>query len=122
MSQTNEHDFERDFKQDTRVNKFKLDAECELQSEAFLYWSEQLAEAKRTKDKAQDRLTVLLADIALKYRQTPPAGVKVTEAVISSLVDSDTDIKSARLKLTQARYDVNILEAAVKGMEQKKSM
>ena len=51
----------RSFEEEIKINKWKLDDECESHSSLYLYWSEELATAKAEKDDAEDQLTLSLS-------------------------------------------------------------
>jgi regulator of replication initiation timing len=114
-------DEERDFRDDLRINKFKLEEECEKQPSNYGYWANLLSEARADKDQAEDKLDLLEAQVELNYRTNPPKRMKVTEGTIKSMVESNKEIQEQKDLLRSKKSEVYHLETAVKALEQKKS-
>lgn len=112
---------ERDFKEDVKINRFKLDKECEQHPSKYLYWSEKLAEQKAELDKLKDRLDLIKSSAELDYRANPRDGAKVTESTIKAMVDSDPGIVELKKSINECKSDVYTLQAAVSSLEHKKS-
>ena len=112
---------ERSFEKEVQINKFKLDDECEIHSSFYLYWNEELADAKAAKDCAEDALSLTLAEAEMHIRKTPPEGIKITESVIKALVMENESVKKHKEELRQIKESIYHLEAAVKAFEHRKS-
>lgn len=113
--------FGEDFRKDVEVNRLKLDEENEIQPSMYAYYAYELAEAKRNKDEANDALTALYAQKDIYYRRNPPDDIKVTESVIKSIVDMDSDILDQKERLRKADAELSMLYAAINSLDQRKS-
>ncbi len=113
--------FGDDFKQDVEIDRFKLDEENEIQPPMYAYYASQLSELKSEKDSLADKVQVLFAQKDLYYRRNPPEDLKITENVVKSLVDSDSDIISAKEELRRVEAKLGIMYAAINSFDQRKS-
>ena len=113
--------FGEDFKKDAEIDRFKLDEENEIQPPMYAYYAEELSELKSEKDSLWDKLQVLLAQKDLSYRRNPPEDLKITESVIKSLVDSDTDVINNREQLRRVEAKLGLMYAAINSFDQRKS-
>jgi prophage DNA circulation protein len=104
-----------------QINRFKLDEENEIQPSLFNLYASQLADAKAAKDIAKDKYDLVRSQRELYYRRNPPEDVKITEAVISALVESDTEVQEAKTELQKAIEAVYTLDAAVSALETRRS-
>jgi hypothetical protein len=109
-------------RRDCRINKYKLDDECESQSSTYLYYSELQAEAKDRESTAEDVLDRVKAGVELAYRKNPPADVKVTDASIKALVESNKDVSTAKERLREAKKYRLRVDAVVGSLGHRKSM
>ena len=114
-------DEEQDFRDDLRINKFKLEEECEKQPSLYGYWANELSDIRAEKDQAEDKLDLLEANVELNYRTNPPEGMKVTEATIKSMVESNAEIQKQKEIVRDKKSKLYHFETAVKALEQKKS-
>jgi len=112
---------DRDFKDDVRVDKFNLHIDCEEHPSNYLYWAEQLAEAKSELDNAKDKLKLIEAEQEEFYRISPKGGRKITEGSIKAIIETDEKVIEAKKELREAHKDVHILSAAVSALEHKKT-
>ena len=112
---------ERSFEKEIKINRWKLDEECESHSSLYLYWKEEEAEAKKEKDSADDKLSLTLSSVEMRLREHPPEGVKITDATIKALVNSDEAVCACKDLVREAKENVYHLEAAVKAFEHRKS-
>jgi len=114
-------DEDRDFRDDLKINKYKLEEECEKQPSLYGYWANLLSEARADKDREEDKLDLLESTVELNYRTNRPEGMKVTEATIKSMVENNKEIQDQKGSLRAKKSQVYHLETAVKSLEQKKS-
>lgn len=126
---------DRSFEADVKINRFKLDEECEKQSSLYHYWAEQLAHARSAVDTAEelaklakDDTDIVKSKIELKIREEGVEGLKMTEAVVSAavsthpeVIEAQADYRKAREEVNQARAKMYELEAGVKAMEHRKA-
>jgi hypothetical protein len=112
---------EKDFQKDISINRFKLDQECEEQPSNYMYWSEKLIEVKSELDVLMARLKYIYAEKDIFYRNNPQAGIKVTEASVGSMVETDKDIQNLKTKINTVQSKVYTFSAAVSALDHKKS-
>jgi len=115
---------ERLFSEDVRINKYKLEIECEKQASIYFYWAEKLADAKNKLNEKEDALKLITAQKDLEIRKNWEAEYlavngKQTEAGIKAILESE--IQSARENIRDAQSEVNYLIAAVSAMDHRKS-
>lgn len=113
---------EHDFRTDIKLDRFNLEMESEKQASLYQYWSEQLANAKHERDRMENRLKVRSAEVELDIRRSPPTDVKITESVVTALVQTNVELEALRAQLHEQHKEVAILDGAVRAFEQKKSM
>lgn len=114
--------FGEDFKHDVKINKFKLEEECERQPSLYYYYSELLAEAKSDKDKAASKFSLITSEVDISVRNDPDSPKKLTEALIKSIVTVDLKVVKAQKEYDDAKRKVYTLEVAVNSIEHRKSM
>jgi len=111
---------ERSFSDDVKINKYKLEEECEKHAGLYFYWAEKLAEAKNKLNHAEDALKLTSAEEELRIRNNwDDSNGKQTEAGIKAVLE--TKIQKAKVNIQTAQDDVNILYAAVSAMDHRKS-
>jgi ClpP class serine protease len=110
---------DQDFKTAIKIDRFKLDTECEEFASVFHHWSEEAANARGLVDRLKEQLELLEAQKELHYRAKPPEGVKVTEAVISALVIADNEVQALQKQLADARDQYYTLSAGEKALDHK---
>jgi hypothetical protein len=115
-------DKERTFDEDVKINRFRLEQECEEQPSKYLFWANLLADAKAEVDRLENQLRLTLAEQEKKTRfSMEEAGVKATEASVKAGVETSDAVFSAREKLQEAESVQYHLEAGVKAFEHRKS-
>jgi hypothetical protein len=112
----------RSFEQEIELDKFKLHEEATMQALLMAEYSDALAKAKTEKDAAELRVKMAEATANLDYRQNPPEGLKITEAVIEALVITNTSVVAAKEALIKAKEAVYAFEVAVDALRDKSSM
>lgn len=119
---------------DLYINKFKLDTECESNGNLYHYYSDLLVDAEYERDLLKARIKEVESKIELQIRrekvedvpkseQIIPAeykGIKLTESVVSSLVNSNVIVCEVRQALIIAERKVGKLSAVVKSFAQRK--
>ena len=107
---------------DFQIDPYCLDEEWVKQPDTFRKYSEALAEAKRDFEEAKNRLAVVRAETDLTVRKKPSKyGLdKLTEGVIKAAVEIDEGVVKAEADVVEARYEVNLLEAAVGSLDHRK--
>lgn len=113
-------EFERDFRKDVTVDRYKLDEECAEHSPIYLYWVEQLVGARTDLDTIKNQLHLTIAQTELDLRKNPPEGLKITESGVAALVISNTDVNKKKEEQVQAQRKANLLSGVVTAMEHRK--
>lgn len=116
-------EIKRVFSDDVRINKYKLDEECEKHSSSYYYWAEKNAEAKKVLSQSQDLLKYTLAEVEMGIRKTwdDTKDGKQTEPAIKAKLETTPKIKTIKEQIIENEHQVNILSAAVSAMEHRKS-
>jgi len=107
--------------EDVKIDKNNLAVECADAAETYYYYAKELGIAKTNLDISKTNLDAVIAKKQLYYRMTPPDGLKVTETVVSSAVDNDTDVQNARHTVDKSQATVNLLYSAVMALGEKSS-
>ncbi|MDD5650433.1 MAG: hypothetical protein PHF86_08475 [Candidatus Nanoarchaeia archaeon] len=115
---------ERSFEEDIKINKFKLDVECEKHPSIFWYWTNKLAQYKNNLLDTEDSLKLITAEVDTNYRENwdETNWGKKTEGSISGKVAADEKVRKAKENYMKCQHEVNILNASVSAMEHKKAM
>jgi hypothetical protein len=107
-----------DFTEDIKVNRFKLEEENEIQPALYDHYSREYAEAKRLKDEEDDRLRFIVAKTSLRIRSS--AEGKTTEAMLSSLVETDDGVQEQKEALRKANARLYTLQGAMDALDSRK--
>ncbi len=85
-------------------------------------WGEKLADAQLELDEAKTYLAVAQAEVDREIREDPGdyGLAKITEAAVSTAVTVHPAVKKAVRQVNQAKHRVNVLQAAVEGLEHRK--
>ena len=109
-------------KQHFEINKADLTSECVKQPSLYQFYAEQASDLKQELDKLKLKLTQQRAEAELNLRMNPPAGIKLTEAVVTAYLDNNADLNTLEAEIVDKAHDVRTMESAVTAMEQKRSM
>lgn len=104
-----------------RINKYKLDDECENQPNLYFYWSKQLTDEKSNKMRLENKLEYLSAKADLDLRKSPPEGVKITEGSIKALLAEDKSLQRVKESILDSKERIYHLESVVRALEQRRS-
>lgn len=104
------------------IDPLKLADEWLIQPDMRRLWGEKLADAQLVLDDAKSALAVRQAETDREIRESPADyGIdKLSEARISSAVTADPFVQKAVEKMNKARHAVNVVQAAVDGLEHRK--
>jgi hypothetical protein len=104
------------------IDELRLDEEWLHQPKMRQIWGEKLADAQLELDEAKSVLAVVVAELDNDIRSDPEShGVKkITESAVSSAIPRSDVHQRAVKKLNKARHAVNVLQAAVDGLEHRK--
>lgn len=115
---------ERVFSNDIKINKYKLDDECEQHSSMYHYWSDALADAKTDLDRLKEQKEVIVAerDQYLRKNWDESRWGKQTEPAIKAKLMTDEKVAKIREDFLDAQANVYTLQSAVSSFEHRKSM
>lgn len=100
----------------------RLDEEWVNQAPLFYEHAVQLADAKAEYERAKANRDLVYAEVYLDVKQNPQNyGVdKVTEEMVKQLVTTDSRYQKAFDKVTRAKHDMDVLQAAVDALDHRK--
>ena len=111
-----------DFENDLKINKYKLDEECISHSSIYFRYAEASVDAKKNLSKAKDELELVKSTRNLELRdELSSKGIKVTEALINSVLLKDEAVIEAIEGVRKAEYIFGKITVAVEAMEARKS-
>lgn len=119
---------ERDFTQDVKVNRFKLEKASEQQAELYRYWSEKEGEAKNEVARKEDHVKYIESKVEMDIRKKAldnkgnlENGVKATADAVKAAILIDKEVRKAKRELLHAKDEWITYRAAKDGMEHRKS-
>jgi hypothetical protein len=113
----------RNYEDDLRIDKNALELEWEKQASIYFYWAQKEAEALEARDRANQRLNVVQAEMDSAIRSDPSKyglGDKVTETAIKNLVTNSKEYRAAETDVIEKNKTARILGAAVVAFDHKK--
>jgi len=113
--------FGENFADDVRINRMKLDEECEIQPSLYHFYAEEYAIARSFRDAAKDKLDFVLGEREIYIRRNPPDDIKTTEAVYTALLVQDSDVLAAKDEYRNHMAKVDVLYAAVTSLDHRRS-
>ena len=78
------------FTKDVELDRFHLDEEASKNASFIAYYGVEAADARAERDSLAMDAKRMRAERELYYRRNPPDDIKITEAVISALVETDS--------------------------------
>lgn len=101
----------------------QLDVEWMNQATTFMKYSELAADLKAIADRAKQNLDVVRAELDLEIRADPESFglLKITESTVSSTIIGEKRYKDAFEKYISDKHDFDIMSAAVRAFDHKKS-
>ena len=112
-----------EYSQDIAINVDALDIEWVRQASTFMKYAMEQAGAHAKLDAAKERLDVKVAGLGLKIRSSPATyGLdKITEASVQAVTLLDAGCAKVREEVAVAQYEHEVMVAAVRALDQKKS-
>ena len=104
------------------IDPLRLDEEWIGQPKQRQEYGERLADAQFVLDQAKSKLEVLKAELDALIRKDPAMFglAKITEGAVATTVTAHPGIVDAVAAVNEAKHTVNILQAAVDGLEHRK--
>lgn len=108
--------------QDLSINRYQLDLEAISLPSIYFRYSDAVREAKEIVSEKKDMLDAVLAERNIAIReQCANSGTKVTEGIISAMVNSDSQVLDAKKELREAMATHGRLQVAVSALETKRN-
>lgn len=117
----------RDIETELKINKYKLDEECENQPNLYYYYADLLAKVQTEEKILKNRLKFFSSKIELEILSTTneknvtPEGVKITVSSMNALVTTHETIIKINDDLVKVEKAIYHLEAAVKAFHQRRA-
>lgn len=109
------------FEEEIKINKYKLEDECEKQASTYLYWATKNADAKSDLNEADDALKLIMSNQDMYVRNNwKDSWGKQTEGSIKAAVETSSETIAAKEKLAKCQREVNTLTAAVSAFEHRR--
>jgi len=111
------------YDKDLTIDIHKLHEEWNQQSHLFMRYAEEAADAKLTMDRLKERVDVVKAELDTEIRKNPDRYgiVKLTEGQVQSHIVMDVKYREAMAEYLESRHQYDLLSAAVRAMDQKRS-
>ena len=107
---------------DIEIDQYHLENECITMSSTYYNYADIAREAKALVSEKADALKVIQAERNIAIReQCANEGKKVTEGIIASMVQSDSEVVNAMKELREAEATFDRINVGVKALEIKKS-
>ncbi len=105
-----------------QIDEHRLDEEWTGQPKLYYKWAAEHAEAILAVDTAKTTVDLVKAELDQEIRANPEKyGIsKITETVVTTTILGDPEYQAAMKKVNVARYEVNIVAAAVVALEHRK--
>lgn len=114
----------KDFGEEIKINRFKLEEECERHVSLYHYYSKARADAKAELDEANDKLKLTLAEMDGEIRNNwnEDKDGKRTEGAITNKLESNEKIIIQKGKIRDIQKNLYVLDAATFALDHRKSM
>lgn len=110
-----------DFQNDLAIDPMALDCEWLDQPQRFMKYAEAASEASKRREQLKDQLNLLKSQLDQEIRASATLnGEKITEAVVSSRIAQNVQYQNQNQMLIQAEYDLELMQYAVRAMDQRK--
>lgn len=110
------------YENDIRIDCDQLDLEWLEQANLFMKYARNAAGCRKYLDEVKEKLDLVKAELDKKIREKPENYKieKITEAVVSATIIQQEDFKVANKEYLEAKYELDIVQAAVSAMNQRK--
>ena len=111
-----------DIQSDITINQYQLESECISMASTYYKYADMAREAKSIVSEKSDLVKIISAERNIAIREAAAnSGERVTEGIIASRVQSDSQVVQAMKELREAEATHSRLAAAVSALEIKKS-
>ena len=113
---------ELNYEQDIRIDETALDVEWLEQSSLMMKYARHAADMRKAMDLAKEDLDIIRAEVDKEIREDPERfGIaKVTDAVVAATILRDKEYQRVNKAFINARYELEIANAAVKSIDARK--
>jgi hypothetical protein len=110
------------YEEDIRIDETALDVEWVEQPALMMKYARLAADARKYLDQKKEALELLRAEIDKEIRQNPTEfGIeKITENAVQNTIITTEQFREANQKVINAKFDVDIAQAAVIAVSQRK--
>lgn len=113
---------QREYHEDLSIDPGKLDEEWLEQAHLYMHYAGQLAHAKMALHRAKENVKTTRSKLILEAKsEAAPAGKNPTAQVVEAYYRTHEDYMNAKAEEIEAEFDVNVLEAGVFAMHQRKT-
>ena len=111
------------YEQEMHIDEDALDVELLEQPSLMARYSYKLAEAKRDRDIAKEKLELIKAEINLDIRDNPNKYnlEKATDNAVNAAILMEADYKDAQVDVHQAQFEVDVLQGVINAIDHRKS-
>lgn len=113
-----------DFTKDVKIDESSLDYELLIQADLRGRYGDYLSEMEHRKERKQDELSVLIAELDRDIRTTPEdfnIVVKLSEAVVRNTILLQSEHQEKLEELRDLEFEAKAAKRAVEALEYKKS-
>lgn len=113
---------ELNYEKDTSIDESALDTEWLQQASLTFKYCQMEAEARKAVDDTKSRLDIVKAELDKEIRNNPEKFnlPKITESAIKSAILVNENYINAKDEYSQAQYELNMAQAAVRAIYAKK--
>jgi hypothetical protein len=114
----------KDFGEEIKINRFKLEEECERHVSLYHYYSKARAETKAELDDANDKLKLASAEVDqyLRGHWDEPSYGKQTENALKNVLETHPRITKLKDSIRDIQKNLYILDASTFALDHRKSM
>lgn len=113
----------RNYDEDLKIDKDQLEIEWEKQPMIYFYWAQKEAEALEARDRANQKMNIVQAEMDAKVRSNPSdygLNDKPTETAIKNIVTNSKEYRLVENDVIEKNKTVRVLQAAVIAFDHKK--
>jgi hypothetical protein len=110
------------YENDIKIDCDQLDLEWLDQASTFMKYARNAAGCRKYLDEVKEKLDLVKAELDQKIRKNPKKYKieKITEPVVSATIIQQEDFKVVNKEYMEAKYELDIAQAAVSAMNQRK--
>jgi len=112
-----------EFEDQLKIDKFNLDEEWVNQPSLYGFYASEVSDAQRALDKAKEKVEVIRSKLVVNINKFPQKFnfKKVTASITEAIIVSDTEYRDALDEMHERKYELSILQGAVRAFDHRKS-